>query len=412
MKRSYYLLCHTLLWFPLCTILFLLPTLVGPTKAQATTYYVSLSGNDSNSGTSASSPFRTLSRAVKPLRPGDTLYIRGGLWTERIDLMNNNTTGTSGNYIKTAGYPGEKVTLQHADSIENDYGPIKARGTRGYLTFENLILDGSHSTNKTNWELVSGNHHFILRNLEIKNFKDNGLLIYGANDVQIINCSIHDQISLSGQPGQRWYGIYFHHGSNGLLQGNKVYNNPGGGMHLYPGPISNLVVRSNAVYNNNKLASSSVGGIIVQGSSSSIIYNTQIYNNLVYKNGTSSSGLASGILVSYYTNGTKVLNNTLYGNKTYGLQIGYDTSTKNTIAKNNISYGNTTGNYVNKGSGTTYTNNLTTNPGFVNSSVSNFMLRGDSPAIDKGAYLNNILLDYRNVARPRGSTHDIGGYEY
>ena len=389
--------------FPVCGLLFIL---LGPIVAQGATYYVSLTGSDSNPGT-LSKPFRTFSKAVSPLRPGDTLYIRGGLWTTQLDLQTKNISGTSSAYIKIAGYPGEKATIRYAEPISPGYGPIKARGKRGYLIFENLVLDGINAANKTGWQFPKENHHFILRNLEIKNFRFNALFIE-ANDIQVIGCTIHDQISVSGATGERWYGIYFHHGTNGLIQGNKIYNNPGGGMQVYPGPISNLKVRGNAIYNNNRLASSSVGGIIVQGTSSTTVYNTQIYNNLVYRNGTSSSGNASGILMGPYASGTKIWNNTVYGNKTWGLQIGKASST---VLQNNISYGNGAGNYYNGGSSTTYTNNVTTDPKFVSASSNNFQLQSSSPAANKGVKLSGVPNDYRNVARPKGATHDIGGYE-
>ena len=387
---------------------YLLLVLLGAVKVQAATYYVSLSGSDSNSGTS-SSPFKTFAKALKPLKPGDTLYIRAGTWTQQLDLMANKTSGTSSAYIKIAGYPGEKVTIRYADPTEASYGPIKARGeTHRYLIFENLVLDGSNTTNKTNWQIRGGNHHFILRNLEIKNFKATGLFIV-ANDVQVINCTIHDQITVGTS---RHYGIYLGSGSNVMIQGTRIYNNPGGGIHVYNGPISNLTIRNNALYNNNGMSSSSVGGILVWGKSSSIISSTKIYNNLSYKNGTSSgSGPASGILVGPYTSGTKVWNNTVYGNKGYGVQIGFDTTTKSTVVQNNISYGNGKGNYINKGSSTTYTNNVTTDPKFVSVSSNNFQLQSSSPAANKGVNLSSVPNDYRNVARPKGASHDIGGYE-
>ena len=122
----------------------------------------------------------------------------------------------------------------------------------------------------------------------------------------------------------------------------------------------------------------------------------------------SRSGGATGIrLVN--TSGAKVWNNTVYGNKTYGLQIGPGSST---VVQNNILYSNGRGNYSNQGSGTTYANNLTTDPGFVDASSSNFNLRSSSPAINKGVVLSSVPNDYKNISRPRGASHDIGGYEY
>ena len=183
----------------------------------------------------------------------------------------------------------------------------------------------------------------------------------------------------------RWYGIYFHHGANGLIEGNEIYNNPGGGMQLYPGPISNLIVRGNSVHHNNTMPTAAFGGILLQGSSAGPIANTQIYNNLVYRNATAGSASAgAGIILGYHTTGTKIWNNTVYGNKGYGLQIGYDTTVINTVVQNNISYGNIAGNYTELGSGTTQDHNLFTDPSFVNAAANDYTLQASSPAIDAG----------------------------
>lgn len=382
--------------------------LLGATTAQSTTYYVSLSGNDSNSGTSTSSPFKTFAKAVKPLRPGDTLYIRGGTWTQQLDLQTPNINGTSSAYIKIAGYPGETVTIRYADSVEASYGPIKARGARGYLTFENLVLDGINNSKRTGWLIGEGNHNFILRNLEIKNFKSNALKI-AANNIQIINCKLHHAMPASTIIGQGayYYGIYLVSGSSVLIQGNEIYSNSGGGLHAYPGPISGLIVRNNSIHDNNTTGKGVFGGLLLQGSSGKVIQNTLLYNNLVYKN----TVYGSGILISSYTNGTKLLNNTVYGNKAYGVHVGYNSTTTNTIVQNNIIYGNSGGNYINKSANTTYASNVTTDPKFISTSSNNFQLQSSSPAVNTGVRLSTVTTDYRNLPRPKGSSHDIGGYE-
>src|SRR5262245_19734514 len=52
--------------------------LISP-EALATNYYLSLQGNDSSSGTSASSPWKSLSRANQvTYSPGDQILLRGG----------------------------------------------------------------------------------------------------------------------------------------------------------------------------------------------------------------------------------------------------------------------------------------------------------------------------------------------
>lgn len=195
-------------------------------SAWAATYYVATNGNDGNPGTLAA-PFKTFERAIAPLQPGDSLYIRGGTYTERMNFQTPDKSGTANGWITVAGYQGETVILQWADTTPKSYGPIQAVGDRGYFIFENLTLDGVNSMRDSTWNLRDGNHHFILRNLDIKNFKASGLRVLG-HDIQVIKCKIHDQT----QAGYgRLYGIYISYGDNILIEGNEIYNNIGGGIH-------------------------------------------------------------------------------------------------------------------------------------------------------------------------------------
>jgi len=73
-------------------------------SAEATTYYVSNSGNDNNSGTSASSPWQTLNKvnSFKKFAPGDNiLFNRGNTFYGSITVSNS---GSSGNPITYGAY--------------------------------------------------------------------------------------------------------------------------------------------------------------------------------------------------------------------------------------------------------------------------------------------------------------------
>lgn len=72
-------------------------------------YYVSKSGSDSGSGTS-SSPYRTFGYAIGKLKAGDTLYIKGGTYTESM-YISAAQKGTAKKYITICNAPGEKVIL-------------------------------------------------------------------------------------------------------------------------------------------------------------------------------------------------------------------------------------------------------------------------------------------------------------
>lgn len=383
-------------------------SLVGATSAYTATYYVAPGGNDSNPGT-ITQPFRSIARGVSPLIPGDTLYLREGTYIERIDLATPNKTGTANAWLTIAGYPAETVTIRYTSPTEASYGPIRARGNRGYILFENLVLDGVNETNKTKWQIVDGNHHFTLRNLEIKNFKSSGLYIEG-DDITITNCKIHDGNEANAEL-KRFYGIYAHHGTNIVIEDTEIFNHPGGGLHLYPGPLTNLIVRGNFIHHNDRLANSNFGGIILQGKSTNNIVDAKIYNNVIFRNGTPNADSASGIVIGYHTRGTKLWNNTVYGNTGHGIQIGYDSTTTNTAVQNNIIFGNARGDYFNKGIGTNYDHNLTSDPKFMNLDDNDFRLHPRSVAIDGGTTLHEVITDIRKVPRPRGATHDIGAYE-
>ncbi|MDX3520599.1 RICIN domain-containing protein [Streptomyces scabiei] len=100
----------------------LLTSLTAPTPASAATqatYYVSPDGNDSDSGT-ISAPFKTLQHARDVVRTvnddmtGDiNVFLRGGTYpvTSTINFTSADS-GTNGNRVVYAAYPGEKPVLE------------------------------------------------------------------------------------------------------------------------------------------------------------------------------------------------------------------------------------------------------------------------------------------------------------
>ncbi len=78
-----------------------------PTSGSGPTYYVATNGNDGNSG-SSSSPWRTIQHAADTVSTGATVYVMGGTYNEKVTIKNS---GSSGNYITFAAYPGQTVTI-------------------------------------------------------------------------------------------------------------------------------------------------------------------------------------------------------------------------------------------------------------------------------------------------------------
>src|SRR5690606_28832407 len=85
-----------------------------PSAAFAADYFVSPDGDDANKGTE-SKPFLTLRRGVDAAsQPGDTLWLRGGVyevtdtWENQLNLR---YSGTADNPITIRNYPGELPIL-------------------------------------------------------------------------------------------------------------------------------------------------------------------------------------------------------------------------------------------------------------------------------------------------------------
>src|SRR5262245_49595805 len=164
----------------------------------ASTYYVDgAGGDDSNEGTLLK-PFESINRGTQVLRPGDTLYIRAGTYSE--SLRNSIPSGSSWSApVTLAAYSGETVTLKPplgTDRVLHFDG-----SSTQFISIEGLILDGinvrydvvkiTYSDNKANHA-----HHIRIKNCEIKNSASNqGVLSTGggnAGNNQFIGLNVHD----------------------------------------------------------------------------------------------------------------------------------------------------------------------------------------------------------------------------
>jgi hypothetical protein len=386
-----------------------LGSVVSPSVANATVYYVATNGNDANPGIK-SQPFQTLQKGVSVLRAGDTLYIRGGTYTEGDTSYGTLSQGggviiPSGTSwaapVTIAGYPGETVSLPNSLNTQDNVNGSVVQ----YVVFENLTIPS--------YRVAGNTHHVRLSNSNIGGGQTPGngsnvIMIMETTDfIELVHCLVHD--ALAGQPEYGYtsgqYGIYAK-GDHMLIEGNTFYNNSGYAIHLYSygHSVDNAIIRNNIMYNNafdDGQRNLTLGVVMISGSKN-LFYNNVLYNNL-----TSHGGPAVSV-----ANGTnnQIYNNTIYG--TSGAAIEVNASAPNSIIKNNILYNNGGGIVDWGATGTIQSNNLTTNPQFVNASANDFSLQAGSPAIDAGVTVSVVTTDMKEVSRPQGTTYDIGAYEY
>ncbi len=189
----------------------------------AKTMYVSPFGLNTNTG-SISQPFKTIHKAIDLIRPGDTIFVRGGTYlldsTIRVKAAK---TGTASARIYLWAYPGERVIFDGSQIPHNS--EITFKGARCiYVNHE-------------------GNYwHF--KGLEMCNAKDNGMKMEGSYNV-IENCKFYKNNDTGLQIGM--YKDFAIEETKNLPAGDPPFN-PG-----YQFCHHNIVLNCDSWYNNDKL---------------------------------------------------------------------------------------------------------------------------------------------------------------
>ncbi|MBZ0298076.1 MAG: right-handed parallel beta-helix repeat-containing protein [Anaerolineae bacterium] len=406
-------------------------------------YVVALDGDDAQAGT-VEAPFRTINRALRALKPGDTLLVRGGQYAESL----NNTIPSGESWerpVTLKAYPGEQVIIMPPPGAER---VINFAGDSQYIIVDGFILDGTH----TQYEVIklSGKEdssepspsHIRIMNNEIRNagaaqssngeyrYFSAGILATGqSNYIEYLHNIIHDNGVTDFD-----HGLY-HTSSFSIIDGNHIYNNKGSGIKIGWGQNArDNIVRNNIVYNNNTAEGDD--GQKDQGRGIGVYAGTGtlVYNNIVWGHHH------SAIDVTYGGNDARIINNTIHNTTGWGIVIGFGAdgteTAQNTLVANNIVYQQSDLPAIMdaRGVDTVIENNLTfgldphidkdadtntviqnnlegVDPLFVDADNFDFELQGNSPAINAGLTLDMVALDFNHQARPAGE-YDIGAYEY
>lgn len=379
---------------------FLLSMAVSGT-AWAATYYVATNGSDSNNGSQAA-PWRTIAHGSQKMAGGDTLYIRAGTYNEGIGTSAKIPNGTPSSYTRFAAAPGNegKAILMPSGG---DFVVFFSRHA-SYIEVSNLVLDETNVVSTgVRFDSSSDEKEYAKNNRLIKNEIRNGRQgMVGGGGNEIIGNHIHHV---------RGYCAYLNK-DNGIYVGNICHDAGGYGIHLYSSfhEINGWVLRNNVIFNvGSGFQKKGNDGTYHWGIAPAVILargSNQFYNNIVYNNPH------GGIQIGLGARDVFVANNTVYGNGEYGILIDSAYSgSKNTKVINNISYGNSGTQIIDKGTGTILKNNLTTDPKFVNAGSGDFGLQAGSPAIDKGMTMAEVKTDFTGKARPEGAAYDIGAFE-
>lgn len=384
-------------------VLLLLTWLLLPLPAHSATYYLAPGGNDGNPCTQQA-PCQTVRRGAPLLKPGDTLYLRGGTYTENINNALTIPSGTSWDQpVTIAGMPGERAIFSGGASGFNLYNMRIA-----YLVVDNLIFDQGAA-----WQPLGPDlHHIRLQNSEVKNNPNSGLGGgYGAHHLEFVRLHVHhngvDRLD---------HGMYICV-KNLVIRDSDIHDNAGYGLQLFDS--NNRGCGDDAqIYNNRIHHNRGDGGTTLNYAS-----NLQFYNNLVYNN------VGDGVSVSYGDpDNVQIYNNTIVNNGERALILGSncrgcESRVTNGKVQNNILFGNKFDEVRTEGgtAGVRATNNLCSNmgtgctlrgnPQFTSLSGFDFTLTPGSPAINAGELLPSVPMDMAGTPRAQGPAYDLGAYE-
>ncbi len=150
----------------------LLSTGLFAAAAQSADFYVSPGGNDTNAG-SLASPWRTIQHAAETVPPGSTVFIREGVYAEKVAVY------SSGNAIDGPGvfkaYPGERPVI---DGTGLPFDPVNSNALISIYDQNHVRIEG-----------------LTLRNLKTatRDLVPIGILIENeSSHIEIVDNVIHD----------------------------------------------------------------------------------------------------------------------------------------------------------------------------------------------------------------------------
>lgn len=316
----------------LLTLLFPLYLLRG----SAAVLFVATDGNDANPGTKER-PFATIQKAQSKVSPGDTVYIRGGVYhmsvgqIARIERIYACVTfldksGKKGRYILYSAYPGERPVFDYSDIRPENLRVAAFYVTGSWLHLRGFEVTGVQVTIKTHTQSECFENHGsnnIYEQLSMHDGMAIGFYLLSGSDNLILNCDAYrnfDSVSENRRGGNTdGFGCHPSDGSKGnVFRGCRSWFNSDDGYDVINSHEATVFDHCWAFYNGYNTAFTSEGdgngfkgggyGRTPADRVPSPVPQTTVRFCLAVRN------KASGFYSNHHINGSFWINNTAYQN--------------------------------------------------------------------------------------------------
>ncbi|MFZ0295331.1 MAG: right-handed parallel beta-helix repeat-containing protein [Candidatus Sulfotelmatobacter sp.] len=300
-------------------------------------FYVSTTGNDSNSGAQAA-PWRTIQHAADTVHAGSTVNVRGGVYEELVTIKasGNATDG----FITFRSYPGETAVLDATHFTPSGRQGVLTIHNQSYVRIEGFEIRNFHTAEHrlaplgisvmgsgTHIELLKNNVHHIEQTFKGRDAPGSGgngfgIAVYGTDPKTPI--------------------------SELVIDGNEVHNLQTGSSEslVVNGNVTNFRITHNVVHDNNNIGIDMIGfertapdpavdqardGVV----SGNLVYNITSRGNPAYGDEQNSDGI-------YVDGGTRILiEQNVMHDVDFGIELASehkDRATSYITARNNLIY--------------------------------------------------------------------------
>jgi hypothetical protein len=336
-------------------------------SVSAAEYFVSPSGNDSNNGTSVSSPWRTIGKANGVLAAGDTLRMRGGEYVN--DPIAPKNSGKSGAPITYSAYDRERPVLtgRTVVSLKN---AILLKGV-SYIVIEGIVVDGkapSPAATVAEFARLEGASYSQIRDSELK-YADgwSGIILIGDSHHNLILRNQIDFVGMWNRDGDDFGdSIWIDSGAHHNLVASNVLRH--GGHELLRSKGYSNIIQDNLFDNDwSDVVGEGLGARSVTFDGSRNVFQRNIlrgtkksidsaWNQAIKVEGTSNIARRNLLIDNHqdgftsevgswqrYARDNRIYNNTIYNNGGAAWRVRYydaDSRPSGNIFKNNLIFNN------------------------------------------------------------------------